>query len=90
MVDLKSVQSTNKTLVEKPIVVVFTGATSGIGSYAVKALAATHAESRKVFGCTLLDEMKKQPRRSSLSALLSIQRAIFDSSKRTTYRLQRM
>ena len=48
MVRLDVVRSCNATLVKiQPLVAVFVGGTSGIGEYAVRALAATHASNGK-------------------------------------------
>ena len=48
MVQLETVRSANATLVQKqPLVAVFSGGTSGIGEYTLKALATDHGESGK-------------------------------------------
>jgi len=47
MVQLTTVRNTNISLVQQPLIAVFTGGASGIGDYVVRALAKTHGKSGK-------------------------------------------
>ena len=84
MVKLDLVKSSNAELVTQPLVAVFVGGTSGIGSYTVKTLARTHGKTGAVYEPTLSDEMSKQQKESYQNARPHVHQDNSSSNASTT------